>query len=108
MRTSRFTILRITAALMLLFALGAHPYAYYQLLRWVVCSVTGYGAFLAYKQKRNEWAWIFGIIAILFNPIVPFYLSREIWSLLDIGVSSIILISLFFFKIKQPRKRSFY
>ena len=35
-----------------------------------------------------------GTIAVLFNPIVPIYLSREIWSVIDLTVGITLLVSL--------------
>ncbi len=72
------------AALFLIGALGDWPYAYYQLLRWVVCGVGAYTAFIAYESGRTGWAGLFGLIAVLFNPIVPFYMQRETWQVLDL------------------------
>ncbi|MDD5741953.1 MAG: hypothetical protein PHX87_00830 [Candidatus Peribacteraceae bacterium] len=98
-----FTILRFIAAVMLLGALGHHPYAYYQLLRWVVCGVAAYSAYIAYESKNQVWTWIFGITAVLFNPLVPFYLERETWQLLA-GAAAIVFVgSLFLFKFVQKK-----
>ncbi len=88
---------------MLLIAFAALPYAYYQALRWVVCGVTGYGAYMAYERKNQIWAWFFGITGILFNPIMPFYLKRETWQLLDIAAAIILFGSLFMFKSVQKK-----
>ena len=74
----------LVAAAFLIGALGSWPYAYYQLLRWIVCGVGAYSAYVAYKKSRTGWAAIFGIVAILFNPIAPFYMQRETWQVLDI------------------------
>jgi len=86
---------KILAILFLLGALGNWPYSYYQLLRWVILGAGAYGAYLAYNNHKNLWAWIFGIIAILFNPIIPSYLSRDTWQPIDIIVAIIFFISLF-------------
>ncbi len=92
------TILRFVAAFMLLGAMADNPYAYYQMLRWVVCGVGAYCAYLAYEEKRNTWAWIFGVTAVLFNPIAPIYLERETWVFIDLGVAAMFFVSLFSFK----------
>jgi len=42
------------AALMLFGALGYWPYGYYQLLRFVVCSISVYTAFVAYEWQK-QW-----------------------------------------------------
>ena len=60
MPMKQFTIVRLAAALMLLWALADNPYAYYQILRWIVCGVTAYSTFLALEAKKDQWTWIFG------------------------------------------------
>jgi hypothetical protein len=74
----------IIAALMLFGALGQWPYSYYQLLRFVVCGVSIYVAFMAYRWQKIWAVWLFGFISLLFNPLIPIHLSREIWQLIDI------------------------
>lgn len=95
-----FTIPRVIAGLMLLWAIADNPYAYYQILRWVVCGVSGYGAFMAMEAERKSWAWAFGIVAVLFNPIAPIHFDRETWAPIDFGVSMLMFASLYFFKVK--------
>lgn len=72
------------AAFMLLAALGYWPYGYYQLLRFVVCGVSAYVAFMAYQWQKLWATWLFGFVAILFNPLIPIHLSREFWHLIDV------------------------
>lgn len=74
----------LIAGITLFIALGDLPYAYYQLLRFFICGVGAYGAYFAYQQKKTGWAWILGIIALLFNPFIKFYLDKEIWKILDL------------------------
>ena len=80
---------------MLFGAIAEWPYGYYTLLRWITCTASILVAFQAF-EKNTDWAKIaFIIIAILFNPLAPIYLSRSIWIPLDI-VTAI----LFIFAIK--------
>lgn len=88
------TILKIIAIVMLFWTLADNPYGYYQILRWVVFGTAGYSAYLAYENKQAPWTWIFGIITILFNPIAPIYLDRGTWSVIDIVVAVILLVSI--------------
>ena len=74
----------IIAAIMLFLALAPWPYGYYQLLRFVVCCVGAYIAYLAYIRQKIWATWLFGFIAVLFNPLLPIYLSRELWQPIDI------------------------
>jgi len=86
---------KILAILFLLVALADNPYSYYQLLRWVLLIIGAYSTYLAYKLGKKAWAWIFGAIAILFNPIFPFTFQREAWQFIDVIVAIIFFVSLF-------------
>lgn len=70
--------------LMLVAALGDWPYAYYQILRWAVCLAGAYTAWKAYESGNHGWAWIFGLIAVIFNPIAPIFLERDTWQTIDL------------------------
>ena len=74
----------IIAAIMLLIAILPLPYGYYQFLRWVVCGIAAFIAFEAYNWGKTWAIWLFGIIAILFNPIIPVHLTKEIWQPIDL------------------------
>ena len=76
-------IASLIAAAMLLGALAPCPYGYYQLLRFVVCGVSVYVAFIAYNWQKMWAVWLFGFIALLFNPLISIHLSREIWRFVD-------------------------
>jgi len=86
---------KVVAVILLLWALGSHPYGYYQLLRWVVAIVAAYSAYQAYEHKKNFWTWTFVAMAILFNPIMPFYLERETWQILDVAAAVVFGVSLY-------------
>jgi len=90
-----FLIARLIASGMLLLALSSHPYSYYILLRWVVCGTAAYGAFKSVELEKSGWAWVLGIIALLFNPIFPVHLSRDIWAPIDIVAALIFVVSIF-------------
>ena len=99
----KLSVLKIIAIIMLLFALGENPYSYYEILRWVIAGISAYLAFIAHEQKNISWTWIMAIVAILFNPIVPFHFARETWAVLDIITAIVIFVSIF--KIKTlPQK----
>ena len=73
-------------ALLLVLALLPLPYGYYTFLRLVVTIAAAIAAFLVYQQAslNRSWAIAFGIIAVLFNPIFPVYLDREVWAVIDL------------------------
>lgn len=85
----------IVAGIMLILAIPAiWPYAYFQLLRWVVTIVSIYSAYIAYESKNKTWVFIMGAITVLFNPISPIYLQKETWVILDLVTSILMFISI--------------
>lgn len=93
---------KIVGIIILLLALGSLPYGYYQFLRWAITIIGAYSAYLAYEQKNITWTWIFGLIAILFNPIIPFIFAKDTWQTIDVITAIIIIINVVSFdKIKK-------
>lgn len=70
----------------ILFLLGiptGWPYSYYILLRWAILVSSAAVSYGFYNSKLQGWALVFVAVAILFNPIVPFYLSKSTWVIMD-------------------------
>lgn len=59
------------------------PYSYYILLRWIIFISSAIVAYGFYNSKLQAWALVFGAMAILFNPIIPVYLSKSTWVIFD-------------------------
>ncbi|MEA2066735.1 MAG: DUF6804 family protein [Thermotogota bacterium] len=74
----------LIAGIALFIAILNLPYGYYQLLRFFICGVGVYGAYLSYRKKNIAWVWILGIIALVFNPILKFYFVKETWKIIDL------------------------
>ena len=75
----------IASAVLLLVALGQQPYGYYTFLRWSVCASALLVAWVTW-HSRAQWAsYLFAGIAILFNPLVPVYMTRENWRPIDVA-----------------------
>ena len=73
---------------------------YYTLLRFLVT----FGAILWAMQfyERNQGLFItFCIVAILFNPLIPIYLGRELWQVIDFITGIIFIAPLFIVKSKE-------
>ena len=89
---------QIIGVAMLLWALNPeNPYGYYMLLRVVICAVFAFLAFRAFESNNGIWVWIFGVIAVTYNPILRIHLTREIWAAVNVvtiaflGVSPVVL-----------------
>ncbi len=95
-------IASIIAILMLLLAVpeGIWPYGYYVLLRWIVTASAVFLIWVAYSLQNKGWLWLMAAIAILFNPIIPIYLNKEMWVVIDFIVAILFLVSIFKLKSK--------
>lgn len=75
----------IICAILLLIAVAPMPIGYYTFLRIAVTI----GALLVIiserRRKLNLWIIVFGIIAIVFNPLIPVYLyDKHAWMPIDL------------------------
>ena len=62
------------------------PYAYYTLLRVLVCGVS-IGAIVMLRADFPGLAAAFVLVALLFNPIIPVYLDKAVWVIIDIAAA---------------------
>jgi len=85
----------ILTIFMLFGAMAEWPYGYYTILRWITCIASILVIFQAFEKNIDWVKVVFIVIAILFNPLAPIYLSRSTWIPLDI-----ITAILFIFAIK--------
>lgn len=68
------------------------PYGYYMLLRFIACGVFAWAAFITYENKEEILPWVFGILAIVFNPIIKIHFPKEVWAIIDFCSGSFLLI----------------
>ena len=67
-------------------AMAPLPYGFYTFVRITVTIIGIVAALDFYKNKDEVW-FLFVGIALLFNPIIPIYLNREIWFFIDLIVA---------------------
>jgi len=77
------------------------PYGYFTLLRFIVCITSGYIAYNAYNINKYFWVYSFGFLTILFNPIIPIHLSRDMWVVIDFLAGLFMIVSIFKLKFKS-------
>lgn len=83
-------VIYISAALLFLGS-APLPYGYYMLLRLVACGVFAFAAYIAHERKNQLLPWVYGLIAVLFNPIVKIHLPKEAWMFVDVGAAVLLL-----------------
>lgn len=89
------------AAFLFLALFNGWPYGFFTLLRFVVFAATAYIAWIAYKAKQEKWTWIFGFLAVIFNPFIPLYFGRDFWVVVDLIVAVFLIISIFVFRFSK-------
>ena len=98
---------QIIVILMLLWALNPdNPYGYYILLRWVLCGVFAYLAFQAFEREREGLVWVLGITALIYNPIIPVHLNRELWSIINVITIGIAIVPIFALREKSDKNNT--
>ncbi|MCI1279628.1 MAG: hypothetical protein LKG23_11670 [Nitrospira sp.] len=73
------------AAAMLFVGAAPLPYGYYMLLRIVATGVFIWAAFVAHEYGQKSLPWGYGVLAILFNPLLKIHLPKELWAVVDVG-----------------------
>ena len=91
----------IPSIFLIIAPLISFPYGFYTLLSIIVTLTSAAIIYQSYKINKgiNEHSIIFLFILILYNPLIPIYLSREVWLPINFATSGIYLYTLF--KIKK-------
>ncbi|MCX8519895.1 MAG: hypothetical protein ORN21_07160 [Methylophilaceae bacterium] len=79
------------AAAMLFIGAAPLPYGYYILLRLVACGVFAFAAFIAFDRKHRLLPWVYGFMALVFNPIIKIHFPKEMWAVVDIASGILLL-----------------
>lgn len=82
-------IVATCAAVGLAAAVLPWPYAYYQALRLGVFAAGVYCGVQSKARCDEKLTYGLFFIALVFNPFLPVYLSREIWFPLDLVASAL-------------------
>ncbi len=78
-----YQALALTAALLFI-AVAPLPYGYYAFVRIIVCGCAGVMCYHLWQDKdQGVWPWVWGMIAILFNPVISIYMTKEVWMVMD-------------------------
>lgn len=96
-------VIFLLAGIALFVAMAQLPYGYYQLLRFFIFGVSLYSVSLNHEEKNTKWVWIFGSIAILFNPFFKVHFEKELWSIIDLITG---LLFCFYFVIRIKKKKA--
>lgn len=93
--------IKIILSILLFICLADLPYGYYQFVRFA--GLVGFG-FLAYEANQNskeKEMFIFGALALLFQPFFKIALGRQIWNVVDVIIGIGLIISIFIDRKKK-------
>jgi hypothetical protein len=76
-----------SASFLLLLAIWPMPEGYYTFLRFALVVITLALIIQLHSKKISRHLLILIAIALLFNPIFPFHLSRSLWIAVDVIVA---------------------
>jgi len=85
-------ILALVGAALSLIAIAQLPYGYYTFNRVALTVLAIILAVVAVRNKAPGWLWGLAPIAVLWNPAIPFYLTREIWTPLNVIAAAVFIV----------------
>lgn len=85
------TVAAVVGAFLALIAITNLPYGYYTFARIAITAISV--ILIVFSVRAGVGGWLFGLIpvAILWNPIIPVYLSRGAWLPLDLLATAFFL-----------------
>lgn len=90
--------IKIVLALLFFLCLMDMPYSFYELVRFLALAGFGVIAYVEYKKENKLMAYVYLMLAILFQPLFKISLGRELWNIIDVIVG----IGLLYSVIKSP------
>ncbi|MCT4614030.1 MAG: hypothetical protein N4A49_04035 [Marinifilaceae bacterium] len=97
-------ILLLVCAAMLIIAIFNLPIAYYSIMRIIVSIGAIVLVFTEFRKGINFWIFAFALVGIIFNPIMPVYLSdKSSWTPIDIIAACLFVVKFFSIQVKFQR-----
>lgn len=97
-------VIYITVA-MLFMGVAPLPYGYYMLLRIVACGFFVWASVVSHERNHKVIPWLFGVLAVIFNPIIKIHFPKELWAMID-GASAIFVLACKSKLIEQHNKNT--
>ena len=87
--------IKIVLAILFFLCLADMPYGFYQFVRFAGLIGFAILAYQEHKQDRQTEMFIYGGLALLFQPFFKIALGRELWNIFDVIVGIGLTISIF-------------
>lgn len=89
------SLIKIILAVLFFICLFDMPYGYYQFVRFAGFIGFAVLAYLANQQGRQTEMFIYGGLALLFQPFFKIALGRQLWNIIDVTVGIGLIVSIF-------------
>lgn len=95
-------LIKFVLTVLLFLCLLDMPFGFYQFVRFVAMIGFGVLAYQANEQHQQTEMFIYGALALLFQPFFKIALGREMWNIVDVIVGIGLIGSLIMNRKKQP------
>lgn len=96
-------VIKIVLAILFFLCLLDMPYGFYQFVRFVALVGFGILAFQASEKGNQTEMIVYGMLALLFQPLFKIVLGRELWNIIDLIVGIGLIITVVKDKMKSQR-----
>jgi len=104
--STKVVILAVSIVFLIL-SLFTLPIDFYKLVRIVVMATSIFCVYDEYKSSKDNtlMLWVYSLVAIVFNPILPFYLGKTLWKIMDVLTLFIFVFSIFIESKKNKKSK---
>ncbi|WP_442845301.1 DUF6804 family protein [Leeuwenhoekiella sp. H156] len=88
-------IIKLILSILFLICLFQLPYGYYEFVRFAALVGFAWLGYRAYQKGNFKAAFVYGALALLFQPLLKIALGRTLWNIVDVLVAVGLLASLF-------------
>ena len=87
--------IKIILAILMFICLANVPYGYFQFVRFAALVGFALLALSASNEDKKTEMYIYGALALLFQPFFKIALGRELWNTIDVVIGAGLIISIF-------------
>ena len=77
------------------------PYGFYEFVRFAAMAGFGILAYQAHEENKKNEMYVYGALALLFQPFIKIAFGRELWNIIDVVVAIGLIASLFMNRTKN-------
>jgi hypothetical protein len=87
-------ILKFGLTLLLLASLFRMPYEFYEIQRFILMATFAWFVISEYVPNKFGWSFLYGILALLFNPFLKLKIEASGWKIIDLATAAVLIFNL--------------